>query len=128
MSTTETLEGVWITKINGKLFLMNLSGDDFELVFELPQGTSLSMGKFAVDRAKRPVQIDLTLTDGIGKNGDRLRGRQDAGIVRGIVEHNGDVLRFFAPPPELAGRPAAFPDAEPGFVGQSIYLVLKRAA
>jgi hypothetical protein len=128
MSTAETFEGAWVTKINRKLFLMNFSGDNFELVFQLPQGTSLSMGKFAVDQAKRPAQIDLTLTDGIGKNGDRLGGRSDAGIVRGIVEHNGDVLRFFAPPPELAGRPAAFPDAEPGFVGQNIYLVLKRVA
>ncbi len=128
MTTAKTLEGAWITKIDGKLFLMNFSGDNFELVFQLPQGTSLSMGTFAVDQAKRPAQIDLTLTDGIGKNGDRLRGRSDAGVVRGIVEHDGDVLRFFGPPPELDGRPSAFPDAAPGFVGQSLYLVLKRAA
>jgi hypothetical protein len=106
---------------------MNFSGDDFQLVFQLPQGTSLSMGKFTLDRAQA-AQIDLTLTDGVGKNGDRLSGRSDAGVVRGLLEHNGDVLRFFAPPPELEGRPASFPDAKPGFIGQNIYLVLKRAA
>jgi uncharacterized protein (TIGR03067 family) len=128
MNTAESLDGAWVAKIDGKLFLLNFSGDAFELVFQLPQGTSLSMGTFTVDQAKRPAQIDLMLTDGIGKNGDRLKGRSAAAVVRGIVEHDGDALRFFAPPPELDGRPAAFPDAEPGFVGPNIYLVLKRAA
>jgi hypothetical protein len=128
MNTAETLEGTWVTKINGKLFLMNFSADEFELVFQLPQATSMSMGKFVVDQSKQPAQIDLTLTDGIGKTGDRLRGRSEAGVVSGIVECNGDVLRFFGPPPELNDRPTAFPDAEPGFVGPNIYLVLTRAA
>jgi hypothetical protein len=128
MSTAESLEGAWVAKIDGKLFLMNFSGDAFELVFQLPQGTSLSMGTFRVNQAQRPAQIDLTLTDGIGKNGERLRDRSAADVVRGIVERDGDALRFFAPPPELDGRPEVFPDAEPGFVGPNIYLVLKRAA
>jgi hypothetical protein len=129
--TTDALEGAWITKIAGKLFF-NFSGKSFELLFEplfeLPQGTSLSMGTFAVDATKTPAQIDLTLTDGIGKNGDRLRGRASADVVRGIVQRMDDTLKFFAPPPELEGRPTAFPEAAPGLIGQNLYLVLKRAA
>jgi len=122
------IEGTWITKVSGKLFLLNFSGETFVLVFELPQGTSLSMGTFTLDATKAPAQIDLTLTDGIGKNGDRLRGRTNAEIVRGIVDHAGDTLKFFAPPPELEGRPAAFPEDGPGLIGQNLYLVLTRAA
>jgi hypothetical protein len=78
--------------------------------------------------ANAPARIDLTLTDGIGKAGDRLRGREHAGVVHGIVEQVGDTLRFYAPPPEIDGRPDAFPEAEPGLVGENLYLILKRAA
>jgi hypothetical protein len=126
--TTNAIEGTWLTKIAGKLFLLNFSGETFKLVFELPQGTTLSMGTFAVDSTKTPPQIDMILTDGIGKNGDRLRGRTSAGVVRGIIEREGDTLKFFAPPPELAGRPTLFPVGAPGLVGQNLYLILGRAA
>lgn len=54
MTATNTLDGAWITKISGKLFFFNFSGKTFELVFELPQGTSLSMGTFTVDATKTP--------------------------------------------------------------------------
>jgi hypothetical protein len=128
MSTAGTIEGTWISKINGKLFLINFSGEDFQLVFQLPKGTSISTGKFTVNYANRPTHIDFTVTDGIGKDGDRLRARSSANVVRGIIDHEGDVLRFFAPPPELEVRPTAFPAAEPGLVGPNIYVVLKRAA
>jgi len=126
--STDALDGAWITRIAGKLFFANFSGEAFSLVFELPQGASISMGVFTVDRSRSPAAIDLKLTDGIGKNGDRLRGREHAAVVHGIVQQRGDTLRFYAPPPEIAGRPDAFPEAEPGLVGENLYLILKRAA
>jgi mannose-6-phosphate isomerase-like protein (cupin superfamily) len=55
-------------------------------------------------------------------------GRQHADVVHGIVDQVGDTLRFYAPPPEIEGRPDAFPEAEPGLVGENLYLILKRAA
>lgn len=122
------IEGAWMSRISGKLFLLNFTGETFALLFELPQGTSLSVGTFTLDATKNPVQIDLKLTDGIGKNGDRLRGRRSANVVRGIIDHAGDTLKFFAPPPELEGRPAVFPEGAPGLIGQDLYLVLRRAA
>jgi len=127
MNATETVEGTWIRKINGKLFLINFNEENFELIFELSVGTSLSMGQFSIDTTKTPAQLDLTLTDGIGKNGDRLRARSTANVVRAIVQHDHDTLKFFAPPPEEGGRPMEFPDADEGLVGTNLYLILKRA-
>jgi hypothetical protein len=126
MPVAQALEGTWITKVAGRLFLINLSKDNFELIFELPEGTSMSMGKFALDATKTPWQMDLTLTDGIGKNRDRLRGSTEASVVRAIVQYRDNVLSFFAPPPEIEGRPTEFPVAKEGLVGKNLYLVLKR--
>ena len=125
--STDGLEGAWVTRIDGKIFFARFSGQTFSLLFELPQATSISLGTFTVDWTKSPIQIDLTLMDGIGKNGDRLRGRDHGGVVRGIVRQEGDTLHFYAPPPELDGRPDAFPEGVQGFVGENLYLVLKRA-
>jgi hypothetical protein len=41
---------------------------------------------------------------------------------------SGKTFKFFAPPPELEGRPTAFPEGAPGPIGQNLYLVLRRAA
>jgi hypothetical protein len=77
------------------------------------------MDKFTVDQVKRPAHIDLTVTDRIGKNGNRLRERISASMVRGIIGDEGDVVRFLGPAHELTCRAVAFPDAEPGLVGSN---------
>jgi hypothetical protein len=128
MFNAHQIEGAWIAKIDGRLFFLNLGNTVFGLIFELPAGTSLSMGEYDVDLRASPAQLNLRLTDGIGKNGDRLRGRQTANLVEAIVQVDGDTLEFFGPPPELGGRPVAFPSAPPGLVGQHLYLQLKRIA
>ena len=128
MFDAHQIEGAWIAKIDGRLFFLNLGAAVFDLVFELPAGTSLTMGEYDVDLRVSPAQLNLRLSDGIGKNGDRLCGRQTANLVEAIVRVDGDTLEFFGPPPELGGRPDAFPSAPPGFVGQHLYLQLKRVA
>jgi hypothetical protein len=59
---------MWVTA-NGR----RLNADQFVLLLELPQGVSMSMGRFRLDTTKTPAEIDLGITDGIGRYGDRFR-------------------------------------------------------
>jgi hypothetical protein len=73
MSGTNAPKGTWIKELEGKLFLINFGEENYELIFELPEGTTLAMGQFKIDRSKAPVQIDLKLADGIGKRGGQVQ-------------------------------------------------------
>lgn len=124
---TSQFEGAWITKIGESLFFLNFGKSRCEGIFELGVGTSIFLGAYEIDPTCQPATLDLKLTDGIGKNGDRLAGRTAANVVEAIVRLDGDTLEFYGPPPEIGGRPAAFPDAPPGLVGHNLYLSLQRA-
>jgi hypothetical protein len=127
MATQQAMDGTSIRRLGGKLFLTNFGGEDFVFVYEFPEGTGLTKGQFTIDATTEPAQITLSFTDGIGKNGDRLRDKEGGVVVTGIVRRDRNMLAFFAPPPGKAGWPTVFPNVDEGLVGENLCLVFRPA-
>ncbi len=82
---TEDSEHFIKLKINGEKFLVTIRGDDHDATF-------------AIDSAKKPKEIDVTL-----KGGD-----QDGKVMKGFFELDGDTLKICMGTPEAPDRPAEF--------------------
>lgn len=108
---TASLQGTWVVaSINGQAppdgaseMSLTFAGDKYHQTLG---GEVNERGTFAIDASKKPMTIDLTITDG-----------SDAGKVQlGIVEITGDSMRLALDIPGAKQRPGDFTVKEDGIV------------
>jgi len=89
--------------------------------FMLELGGKSASGTFTIDPAKKPKQIDMTVTKGSDEDTKKYEGKTS----KGIYELEGDKLKWLAAEPGAEDRPEAFPN-DPAKV-KGLYLILERA-
>lgn len=108
---TASLQGTWVVaSINGQAppdgaaeMSLTFAGDKYHQTLG---GEVNERGTFAIDASKKPMTIDLTITEG-----------SDAGKVQlGIVEITGDSMRLALDIPGAKQRPGDFTVKEDGIV------------
>jgi hypothetical protein len=75
MATQQAMDGTWIRRLGGKLFLTNFSGEDFVFVDEFPEGTGLTKGHFTIDATTEPA-ADYAFVHGRHRQKRRPPARQ----------------------------------------------------
>jgi uncharacterized protein (TIGR03067 family) len=113
----DKLQGKWAAELDGKKVELDLAKDRFTLTFSDGDKEIKFKGAVALDAAKKPRHIDLTVEDGPKFIGE---------TAHGIYELDGDTLKWHARQPGKEGRPSEFP-ATPGEMGGDLYLIFKRA-
>jgi uncharacterized protein (TIGR03067 family) len=96
------LQGVWLFLTGRREARLIIEGDAFTVVFKSGE---TYRGTFALDPAKRPAHIDMTVTEGP----ERHVGKVSLGIYELIGE---TMLRWCPGRPGTGERPADFPEAD----------------
>jgi uncharacterized protein (TIGR03067 family) len=113
----KALQGTWTGSKGDKKAQLTFEGNKFML--EL--GGKSASGTFTIDPAKKPKQIDMTVTKGSDEDTKKYEGKTS----KGIYELEGDKLKWLAAEPGAEDRPEAFPN-DPAKV-KGLYLILERA-
>jgi uncharacterized protein (TIGR03067 family) len=112
----KALQGTWTGSKGDKKAQLTFEGNKFTFEFD---GKSAS-GTFAIDPAKKPKQIDMTVT-----KGDDETKKYEGKTSKGIYELDGDKLKWLASEPGAEDRPESFP--KEGDKTKGLYLIFERA-
>jgi uncharacterized protein (TIGR03067 family) len=111
------IAGSWTNEVDGKKHDFKFTKDSFTVTFEEGDKKLKVTGKFKIDPAKKPRQMDLTVTGGLDEFKDKT--------ALAIYEFDGDTIKWCSCKPGETNRPEKFPDKE-GENGDYLYLILKR--
>jgi len=111
---TASLQGTWaVGSINGKSLeggsslLLSFAGDKYHQTVD---GTVNERGSYKIDTSKKPMTIDLIITEG-----------DDAGKTQlGVIEVTGDKLRAHLNVPGSTQRPPDFTISETGIMFEAV--------
>jgi uncharacterized protein (TIGR03067 family) len=112
----KALQGTWTGSKGDKKAQLTFEGNKFTFEFD---GKSAS-GTFTIDPAKKPKQIDMTVT-----KGDDETKKYEGKTSKGIYELDGDKLKWLASEPGAEDRPEALP--KEGDKTKGLYLIFERA-
>ena len=112
----KAIQGTWTGSKGDKKAQLTFEGNKFTFEF----GGKSASGTFTIDPAKKPKQIDLTIT-----KGDDETKKYEGKTSKGIYELNGGKLKWLASEPGAEDRPEAFPKEADKAKG--LYLILERA-
>jgi uncharacterized protein (TIGR03067 family) len=113
----KVLQGTWTGSKGDKKAQLTFDANKFTL--EL--GGKSASGTFKIDPAKKPKQIDMTVTKGSDDDTKKFEGKTS----KGIYELDGDKLKWLASEPGAEDRPEAFP--KEGDKTKGLYLIFERA-
>jgi len=112
----KAIQGTWTGSKGDKKAQLTFEGNKFTFEF----GGKSASGTFTIDPAKKPKQIDVTVT-----KGDDETKKYEGKTSKGIYELNGGKLKWLASEPGAEDRPEAFPKEADKAKG--LYLILERA-
>ena|SRR6516162_6780189 len=112
----KAIQGTWTGSKGDKKAQLTFEGNKFTFEF----GGKSASGTFTIDPAKKPKQIDVTVT----KGNDETK-KYEGKTSKGIYELNGGKLKWLASEPGAEDRPEAFPKEADKAKG--LYLILERA-
>ena len=112
----KAIQGTWTGSKGDKKAQLTFEGNKFTFEF----GGKSASGTFTIDPAKKPKQIDVTVT-----KGDDETKKYEGKTSKGIYELNGGKLKWLASEPGAEDRPEAFPKDADKVNG--LYLILERA-
>ena len=112
----KAIQGTWTGSKGDKKAQLTFEGNKFTFEF----GGKSASGTFTIDPAKKPKQIDVTVT-----KGDDETKKYEGKTSKGIYELDGDKLKWLASEPGAEDRPEAFPKEADKAKG--LYLILERA-